>query len=66
MVWFPASLLKSRRRLSTCATAARRRFVTSVEMSHGLSTLNSKYFVVYGQKHNVWVLVFLVGTSGTF
>ena len=28
--------------------------------------LNSNNSVVYGQKHKVWVLVFLVRTSGTF
>ena len=37
-----------------------------VKMRHGLATLNSNYSVVYGQKHRVWVLVFLVITSGTF
>ena len=42
---------------------ARRRFVTMAEMRHGLTTLNSNNFVVYGQKHKVCVLVFLVRTS---
>ena len=35
-------------------------------MSHALATLNSNNFAVYGQKDKVWVLVFLVRTSGTF
>ena len=39
---------------------------TMVKMRHGLATLNSNNSVVYGQKHKVWVLVFLVRTSGTF
>ena len=34
-------------------------------MSHVLAILNSNNFVVYGQKHIVRVLVFLVRTSGT-
>ena len=37
-----------------------------VEIGHSLATLNSNNFVVYDQKHKVWVLVFLVRTSGTF
>ena len=37
-----------------------------VRMRHGLATLNSNKSVVYGQKHKVWVLVFLVRTSGKF
>ena len=36
------------------------------KMRHGLATLNSNNFGVYGQKHKVWVPVFLVRTSGTF
>ena len=32
---------------------ARRSFVTMAEMKHGLTTLNSNNFVVYGQKHKV-------------
>ena len=39
---------------------------TKVKMSHALATSNSNNFVVYGQKHKVWVLVFLVRMSGTF
>ena len=31
-----------------------------------LPQLNSNKFVVYGQKYKVWVLIFLVRTSGTF
>ena len=72
MVWFPASLLKTWRHLSSCATMmriqfvyTRRRFVTMVEMRHGLTTFNSYNFVAYGQKHKLWVLVFLVGTRWT-
>ena len=41
----------------------RRRYATMVKMRHGLATLNSNNSVVYGQKHKVWVLVFLVRTS---
>ena len=37
-----------------------------MKIRHGLKTLNSNNSVVYGQKHKVWVLVFLVRTSGTF
>ena len=44
----------------------RRRYATMVKMRHGLVTLNSNNSVVYRQKHKVWVLVFLVRTSGTF
>ena len=46
----------------------RRRYATMLKMRHGLATLNSNNSVVYGQKHKdlVWVLVFLVRTSGTF
>ena len=72
MAWFPASLLKTLRCLSTWATTMHVRFVyergrysTMVKMRHGLATLNSNYSVVYGQKHKVWVLVFLVRTSAT-
>ena len=64
MVWFPASLLKTGRRLSTIRFIyARRRLVTMAEMRHGLTTLNYNTFFVYGQKHKVRVLVFLVRTS---
>ena len=37
----------------------RRRYASMVKMRHGLATLNSNNFVVYGQKHKVWVLIFL-------
>ena len=37
----------------------RRRYATMVKIRHGLATLNSNYSVVYGQKHNVSVLIFL-------
>ena len=30
-----------------------------VKIRHGLATFNSNKSVVYGQKHKVWVLVFL-------
>ena len=56
---------KTHRRLSTCATTMRVRFVyerrhyaTMVKIRHGLATLNFNSSVVYGQKHEVWVLVF--------
>ena len=65
--------VKTHRSLSSCATTMRvrfvyerRRYATMVKMRHGLATLNSNNSVVYGQKHKVWVLVFLVRTSGTF
>ena len=73
MAWLPASLLKTHRRLSICATTMRvrfvyerRRYATMVKIRHGLAILNTNYSVVYGQKHKVWVLVFIVRTSGTF
>ena len=37
-----------------------------VKMRHGLANLNSNNSVVYGQKHKVRVLLFLVRASGTF
>ena len=40
--------------------------IVHVKMSHALASLNSNNFVVYGQKHKVWVLVVLVRMSGTF
>ena len=65
--------VKTHSRLLSCATTMhvrlvyeRRRYATMVKMRHGLATLNSNNSVVYGQKHKVWVLVFLVRTSGTF
>ena len=70
---WPASLLKTHRHLSACPTTLRirlvyerRRYARVVKMRHGLATLNSNNSVVYGQKHKVWVLVFLVRRSGTF
>ena len=66
MAWLPASLLKTHRRLSTCATTMHvrlvytgRRYATMVTIRHSLATLNSNNLVVYGQKHKMWVLVFL-------
>ena len=48
MAWLPASLLKTHRRLSTCATTMRvrfvyerRRYATTVKIRHGLATFNS-------------------------
>ena len=65
--------VKTHRRLLSCATTMRARFVnerrryaTMVKIRHGFATLNSDNSVVYGQKHKVWVLVFLVRMSGTF
>ena len=43
-----------------------RRYAKMAKKRHGLATLNSNNSIVYGQKHKVWVLVFLVRTSGTF
>ena len=66
MAWFSASLLITQRRLSTCVAKrciwiiyARRCFVR-----HGLTTLNSQ-LLHCGQKHEEWVLVFLVRMSRT-
>ena len=66
---WPGFLLPSR--LSACATTMhtqfpyeRRHCATMVEIRHGLATLNSNNSVVYGQKHKVWVIVFIVSTSG--
>ena len=65
--------VKTHRRLLSCATTMRvrliyerRHYATMVKMRHGLATLNSNNSVVYGQKHKVWVLVFLVRASRTF
>ena len=44
----------------------RTRNATMVKMRHGLTFLNSNNSVVYGQKHKVLELVFLVRTGGTF
>ena len=41
-------------------------YATLLGMGHSLASLNVNNFVVYGQKNKVWVLVFLVRTSGTF
>ena len=68
MAWFPRFTAKQKhRRLSTCATTMRVRYVyerrrcaTKVKMRHASATLNSNIFIVYGQKHKLWVLVFLV------
>ena len=42
-----------------------RRCATKVKMSHAFATLKFNILVVYGEKHKVWVLVFLVRTSET-
>ena len=57
MALFPASLLKTTRRFTACATTMRVRFVCGrihhatimVEIRHSLATLNANNFVVYGQ-----------------
>ena len=61
----PASLLKTHRRLSTCATTMRvrsiyemRRYELMVKIRHGLATLNSNNSGVYGQKHKLFVCLF--------
>ena len=73
MTLLPAPLLKTHRRLLTCATTMRvrsvyerRRYATMVKIRHGLVALNSNSSIVYGHKHKVWVLVFLDRTSGIF
>ena len=64
MAWFLVSLLITQRRSLTCATKmsslfvyARRLYVAMVDMRHGLVPCNTHNFVVYGQKHKVWLLV---------
>ena len=73
MAWFPASLLKTHMRLLACGTTMHiwfvyeiRHYATMMKMRHGFATLNSNKFVIYGQKHKVWIFVFLVRTRGTF
>ena len=65
--------VKNTQALKTCATTMgtrfvyeRRRYATMMKTRHGLATLNSNNSLVYGQKHKVWVLVFLVRTIETF
>ena len=73
MAWSPALLLKHtgayRYARQRCAYGSFNMkgggCATKVKMSHALATLNSNNFVVYGQKHKVRVLVFLVRTIGT-
>ena len=71
MAWFPASLLKHTvayrhvRQRCMYGSFMKGDVVQQTEISHALATLNSNNFIVYGQKHKVWVLVFLVRTSGT-
>ena len=67
MAWFLVSLLKTARRLSTCATTIRVEFVHETMVKRGmvLVTLYSSNFVVYGQKHSNVCTRFL-RTSGTF
>ena len=69
ITWFPPSPYKTHRYLSTCIIRVRfvyerRRYATMVKMRHGFATLNSNNFIVYSQEHKVWVLLFLVRTSG--
>ena len=69
MAWFPASLIKTHRRLSACATTMSMRLVYGrrrENKAYSSATFNSNKSVVYGQKHKVWVLVFLVRMSRTF
>ena len=70
MAWFPASLLKHtgayRHAPQTMRVYGSKRYATMVKIRHGLATLNSNNSVVYGQKHIVWVLVFLVRMSEVF
>ena len=56
----------NRKAQSTCATNmhvwfiyARRDYVAMADMRHGLAPSNTHSFIVYGQKHKVWVLIFL-------
>ena len=65
--------IKTHRRSLACATTMRvrfvyerRRYAAMVKIRHGLATLNSNNFVVYGQKHKVCVLVFLVERAEHF
>ena len=68
MAWLPASLLKHagayRHARQRCAYGSFN--ATKVKIRHDLKTFNSNKSFVYGQKHKVWVFVFLVRTSGTF
>ena len=54
MAWFLASLLKTVRRLPTCATTIRVEFVYETMVKRGMvsATLYSNNFVVNGQKHS--------------
>ena len=66
LAWFAASLLITRKRLSKIGVRfgyARRRYIAMADVRHALVPCNSHHFVVYGQKHQVWVLLFLVRTS---
>ena len=67
MTWFPASLLKTTRRVDMLDDDAHKKTSGNIrKMRQGLATVNSNNFVVYGQKHKVWVVVFLVRWSGIF
>ena len=57
MAWFPASLIKH---TGAYRHARQRCAYGSLCNKDALATLNSNNFVVYGQKHKVLVLVFLV------
>ena len=64
MAWLPASLLKHtdayRHARQRCAYASFMKEDGNIgELRHGLATLNSNNSVVYGQRHKVWIHVFL-------
>ena len=61
MAWFPATegTYQHVQLIYSC-----RCYATVADLRHGLATLNSNNFVVYGQKHKVWVLIFVVRTCG--
>ena len=73
MAWLPTSLLEhtgvyrhARQRCAYVFFHEMRYYATMVKIRLGLATLNSNNSVVYCQTHKVWVLVFLVRTSGIF
>ena len=64
--WHYTVGLVSRFPVKNTQALIRSRYATMVKMRYDLATLNSNNSVVYGQKYKVWVLVFLVRTSGLF
>ena len=70
MAWFPTSLSETLKALinlrkdDACMVRLRRCYATVEELRYAFATLNSNNFIVYSQKHKVWVLVFLVITCG--